>query len=48
MGERRRSASGQALPGEVVEFNKIVEKKDEDLAKGIELKTREWQLIPIK
>lgn len=48
VGERRKSASGRALPAEVIEFNKIANQKDAALAKGIELKTREWQLTPIK
>ena len=48
VGERRKSASGRALPAEVIEFNKIANRKDAALAKGIELKTREWQLTPIK
>ena len=48
VGERRKSASGRALPGEVIEFNKIANRRDAALAKGIELKTREWQLTPIK
>lgn len=48
VGERRKSNSGRALPAEVIEFNKIANQKDADLAKGIELKTREWRLNPIK
>ncbi len=48
VGERRKSNSGRALPAEVIEFNKIAIAKDEALAKGIELKTREWRLEPAK
>lgn len=48
VGERRKSASGRALPAEVVEFNRIANEKDAALAKGIELKTREWRLQPVK
>jgi hypothetical protein len=48
VGERRTSASGRALPAEVIEFKKLTDQKDAALAKGIELKTREWRLIPVK
>ena len=48
VGERRKSASGRALPGEVIEFNKLANRKDAELAKGIRLKTREWRLTLIK
>ena len=48
VGERRKSNSGRALPAEIIEFNKIAIAKDAALAKGIELKAREWRLIPIK
>lgn len=48
VGERRKSNSGRALPAEVIEFNKIANQKDAALAKGIELKTREWRLTPVK
>ena len=47
VGERRKSNSGRALPAEIIEFNKIAIAKDAALANGIELKTREWRLIPI-
>ncbi len=46
VGERRNSASGRALPQEVIEFNKLTKKKDEELRNGPERKTREWQLVP--
>jgi hypothetical protein len=48
VGERRNSASGRALPEEVIEFNRLANMKDAALAAGIALKTREWRLIPIK
>ena len=47
VGERRKSASGRALPAEIIEFNQIAQAKDMDLAKGIELKTREWRVTPV-
>ena len=48
VGERRKSPSGRALPEEVIEFNRLANKKDAALAGGIQLKTREWRLTPIK
>lgn len=48
VGERRKSNSGRALPAEVIEFKKLTDQKDAALAQGIELKTRKWQLIPVK
>lgn len=47
VGERRKSRSGQSLPGEVIEFNEIAKQKDKALSAGIALKTREWRLIPV-
>lgn len=46
VGERRNSSSGKALPAEVIAFKELADKKDEALSRGIELKTREWRLIP--
>ncbi len=46
VGERKTSASGSALPAEVIKFNEITKERDEALGKGIELKTREWKLTP--
>ncbi len=46
VGERRNSSSGRALPAEVIAFKKLADQKDEALNRGIELKTREWRLIP--
>ncbi|MEM9280191.1 MAG: SGNH/GDSL hydrolase family protein [Verrucomicrobiota bacterium] len=45
VGERRSSPSGQALPGEVIEFNNITKQRDAALRESIELKTRQWQLV---
>ena len=45
VGERRNSMSGKALPAEVIEFNEIAKRRDLDLAKGIALKTRQWELV---
>lgn len=46
VGERRNSASGRALPQEVIEFNKLTKEKDAALRKVPERKTRQWQLVP--
>lgn len=44
VGERRRSASGRALPQEVIEFNEIAKKIDASLRTGVKLKKRQWRL----
>lgn len=46
VGERRNSPSGRALPAEILEFKALANQKDAALEGGIELKTREWRLIP--
>ena len=46
VGERRKSASGQALPGEVIAFRKLANQKDNALQTGVALKTRQWRLVP--
>lgn len=46
VGERRRSPSGRALPGEVIQFKTLADEADAGLARGIELRTREWRLVP--
>ena len=48
VGERRKSPSGQALPAEVVEFNRLANQRDEALPGMIQRKTREWRLSPAK
>lgn len=48
VGERRKSPSGRALPEEVIAFNKLADERDEKLAAGIELKTRQWTLSRTK
>jgi len=45
VGERKKSRSGQALPSEVIAFNRLAQRKDEALRAGIRLETREWRLI---
>ncbi|HIL72476.1 MAG TPA: hypothetical protein EYG38_21780 [Verrucomicrobia bacterium] len=45
VGERKKSPSGQALPAEVIEFNRLAKLKDQVLRAGIRLQTREWRLI---
>jgi len=34
------------LPAEILAFNELADQKDAALEGGIELKTREWRLIP--
>ena len=46
VGERRKSASGASLPGEVIAFRKLADQKDKALQAGITLKTRQWRLVP--
>ncbi len=46
VGERRNSPSGRALPAEILAFKELADQKDAALEGGIELKTREWRLIP--
>lgn len=46
VGERRKSPAGQALPAEVIEFNKIAKQRDQELREGLQLKTRVWKLTP--
>ena len=46
VGERRSSASGKSLPEEVIAFGKLADQRDQALQAGIELKTREWRLVP--
>tara|TARA_R110002096_G_scaffold86039_1_gene198388 strand:+ start:218 stop:1462 length:1245 start_codon:yes stop_codon:yes gene_type:complete len=47
VGERRSSPAGQALPGEVIEFNQLADKRDAELREGIALKTRQWRLTRV-
>lgn len=44
VGERKKSASGRALPAEVIAFNKLADEKDVALRGAFALKTRNWQL----
>ena len=46
VGERRKSPSGRSLPDEVIEFKTLADQKEAALSNGIELRIREWQLIP--
>ena len=48
VGERRTSASGQALPGEIIEFNQMADELDETLSRGVELTTRTWRLTRVE
>ena len=44
VGERRTSPSGRALPAEVIEFKKLADRRDDQLRRSIEPKTRRWRL----
>ena len=46
VGERRKSPSGQALPAEVVEFDRLAKQREAELPDLIERKIRIWQLTP--
>lgn len=46
VGERKTSASGRALPGEVIEFNQLANQKDKALPVPASFKTRKWLLAP--
>ncbi|QDV45697.1 hypothetical protein Enr13x_55760 [Stieleria neptunia] len=48
VGERKRSPSGRALPGEVIQFNRIANQRDETLRSGIALKSRRWRLARVE
>jgi hypothetical protein len=45
VGERKKSASGKELPGEVIEFAKLARERDAKLQSGLSLKTRQWRLV---
>lgn len=47
VGERRSSPSGRALPAEQKAFDQLSQKKESALSKGIELKSREWRIVPV-
>ena len=44
VGERKKSPSGRALPGEVIEFSELAKERDAALRKGIDRRTRIWKL----
>jgi len=46
VGERRKSASGKALPAEVKEFNALAKQRQSDVQEMGKAKTREWTLEP--
>ncbi len=46
VGERRASPSGQALPDELIAFNRLTEAREAALHSRMELKTRQWRLVP--
>ena len=47
VGERKKSPSGRALPGEVIAFNNLANQRDAALRDGIELKTRHWRITRV-
>lgn len=46
VGERRKSASGKALPAEVKEFDALAKQRQSDVQELGKVKTREWTLEP--
>jgi len=44
VGERKSSASGKALPQEVIEFNRLANQRDAALKDGLQLQKRQWRL----
>lgn len=48
VGERRSSTSGQALPAEQKAFDQLAQELETTLSRGIELKLREWRIVPVK
>jgi hypothetical protein len=49
VGERKTSPSGQALPGELIEFKRLTDEKDQALRNRIRpsATTHTWQLMPL-
>lgn len=47
VGERKSSPSGRALPGEIVEFKRLADQKDQALRPGVSPLTHEWRLTLI-
>ncbi|EMI21708.1 membrane-bound dehydrogenase domain protein [Rhodopirellula maiorica SM1] len=48
VGERKKSPSGRALPAEVIEFNRLAEKRDANLRDAIQRETRNWRVSRIE
>ena len=48
VGERRMSASGRALPAEVIEFNQLAKEREQELPSKLKSTTRKWRLQPQK
>jgi hypothetical protein len=44
VGERKSSPSGRALPGEVIEFKKLADRRDQQLRQELIRRTRIWRL----
>ena len=47
VGERKSSPSGRALPGEIIEFKRLADQKDQALRPGVSPLTHEWRLTPL-
>lgn len=47
VGERKSSPSGRALPGEIIEFKRLADQKDQALRPGVSPLMHEWRLTPI-
>ncbi len=47
VGERKSSPSGRALPGEIIEFKRLADQKDQALRPGGSPLMHEWRLAPI-
>lgn len=47
VGERKSSPSGRALPGEIIEFERLADQKDQALRPGVSPLMHEWRLTPI-
>ena len=49
VGERKRSPSGRALPGEVLEFDRLAKEREAEIGRRDDgLRKRRWSLVPAK
>jgi hypothetical protein len=47
VGERKSSPSGRALPGEIIEFKRLADQKDNALRPSVSPLTHEWRLTSV-